>query len=1467
MKKILQLIFLFFTFFTLKVFSQAEPPVINGTKILPYVCGQPINSIRGESCASSDGHDSGSLAKTLPVGTYAYTQSIHNVVAKWLSGSVYRFSIGTASGLDNINAGHLLNSNEVHTGGHSFAELQASALALGTTFNIGDHFFMNLYYLSSSTTPDISFDLQFLWEDLGLSSNVVTVNVETGYGINGASPFTAIQAAKIQAFYNLVNPIIKSVYGPPSRNHTITVVNDAYAVGKNTYYNGPNFISSSYAINADGDLDQPRLMIHELIHGYRDNVCLSTNNLWHYEPTLSGFEEGFAEGVAIVVMDIFIGMYPNFFVGDAHKLHWNQEGGMPFEWDYDFQNHQQVSTQDFWSSDVATGSHWLRYGLGATAMKKMYYEDPNIFKNFNVEYYSRMNADHTLVPSRAMIVDIFSVVKAQVERTPTIQWINSQRIFDCQKDIRKKIFMLSFTSLSWNSFQQDNRIIPVETHQNGLEWKWDSSDPIGANEITNTTNSSWSWTHQLNNLTGDISIARDWATTNIVTNRPIQAKNHWINEAPNGFPTYIGIPLLGPYQGANPYYVGSTFTRDHEQDNCTAVPGCGKRAWAMGNQPLYTTTSSATTIWPTLAAIGGSPLGQRSELNLTESGLFRFEIGFNDPQGPRIEDSYFRLLGNDFIDIHGVFGGIYSPSATQVDGRLFIEHSGFGAEAQINLTNNCFKSPRLWTSVPETDVNRQGGRPDRKYSVPGMIHTIYVNPDCSQKKIDFRTIGYGDGLEGTEMLLFNVSDMEDILFTESNDTSVCAGEDFTLAVTNNFPDIFHNDPRVTYSWKDPSSTVISSDTTYNFIGAATTDAGVYTLDITFFGCPIFQKTVNVIIGNPPVINFGLPDTISVCTNDDINFTVNALSGATYTWTNPAGTVFSSSQNPIILGSTFLDAGYYTISISGAGCGGAPLSGIDSVYVNVTSSMTINLPNQPTDSVCEGVNVTLTTDLIAGATYTWTGPSNFSSSLQSPVISSIGLNGSGIYRVIVTLPGCNGVIVSDTSFTTIVVFPNTVATVTVPYTTLNVCENGSVNLSCTPTIGSTVVWVGPGAIFTSTTQNPTISGATAVMSGIYTVTVSSLGCDGLTTTATATINVIVQPNPTVTAIVPFPIINLCEGTSLNLAVSTAASGTYLWSEPVSAFSSSSQNPTISSVTPSMSGTYQVIVSVIGCAGIAISDTAFTFVNVTPTPVVNLVTTSLVNVCPGDMINLNSNTIPNAVYSWSGPNSFSSITEDASLIAVGTINSGLYTVTAVVPGCVPNTFITGTNTTQVIVPSIVGINLEIAGSELICLNENSTLLSASNVTVSSYLWTAPDGSTSTNPTLNISSFSISNVGTYYLMANYGCVGLDLIDSITIQLQDDDICNPKPSYYMPNVFSPNGDGQNDILYVYGKAVSQMALIIYDRLGEVVFYSDKLTQGWDGTFKGILLNTAVFAYQLNISFTTGIEPVAVNGNITLIR
>jgi gliding motility-associated-like protein len=87
-----------------------------------------------------------------------------------------------------------------------------------------------------------------------------------------------------------------------------------------------------------------------------------------------------------------------------------------------------------------------------------------------------------------------------------------------------------------------------------------------------------------------------------------------------------------------------------------------------------------------------------------------------------------------------------------------------------------------------------------------------------------------------------------------------------------------------------------------------------------------------------------------------------------------------------------------------------------------------------------------------------------------------------------------------------------------------------------------------------------------------------------------------------------------------------------------------------------------------------------------------------------------------------------------------------------------------------------------------------------------------------------------------------------------------------FVPNAFSPDNNGQNDLEFVYGKCIEKIFFAIYDRWGEKVFETTDATVGWDGTHKGKKLNTGVFVYYLTATLTTG-EVVNKKGNISLFR
>jgi len=83
-----------------------------------------------------------------------------------------------------------------------------------------------------------------------------------------------------------------------------------------------------------------------------------------------------------------------------------------------------------------------------------------------------------------------------------------------------------------------------------------------------------------------------------------------------------------------------------------------------------------------------------------------------------------------------------------------------------------------------------------------------------------------------------------------------------------------------------------------------------------------------------------------------------------------------------------------------------------------------------------------------------------------------------------------------------------------------------------------------------------------------------------------------------------------------------------------------------------------------------------------------------------------------------------------------------------------------------------------------------------------------------------------------------------------------------FVPNVFSPNQDGQNDKFKARGTEPYEYQMRIYDRWGNKVFETESIAEGWDGTYRGKLMNSAVFVYYI---LSAG--EVVDKGNVTLLR
>jgi gliding motility-associated-like protein len=105
-----------------------------------------------------------------------------------------------------------------------------------------------------------------------------------------------------------------------------------------------------------------------------------------------------------------------------------------------------------------------------------------------------------------------------------------------------------------------------------------------------------------------------------------------------------------------------------------------------------------------------------------------------------------------------------------------------------------------------------------------------------------------------------------------------------------------------------------------------------------------------------------------------------------------------------------------------------------------------------------------------------------------------------------------------------------------------------------------------------------------------------------------------------------------------------------------------------------------------------------------------------------------------------------------------------------------------------------------------------------------------------------------------------------SDTTEVKVYEIICEDPYVFIPNAFSPNGDNNNDVLFVRGLFIEKMIFRVFDRWGEMVFESSDPEIGWDGTFRDRKLDPDVYDYYLDVTCIGGLKSIT-KGNVTLMK
>jgi gliding motility-associated-like protein len=119
------------------------------------------------------------------------------------------------------------------------------------------------------------------------------------------------------------------------------------------------------------------------------------------------------------------------------------------------------------------------------------------------------------------------------------------------------------------------------------------------------------------------------------------------------------------------------------------------------------------------------------------------------------------------------------------------------------------------------------------------------------------------------------------------------------------------------------------------------------------------------------------------------------------------------------------------------------------------------------------------------------------------------------------------------------------------------------------------------------------------------------------------------------------------------------------------------------------------------------------------------------------------------------------------------------------------------------------------------------------------------------------------TLYTVTGIDTNGCEAQDTVSVEVLEDH------EIFTPNAFSPNGDGNNDYLQLFGNlaGIKTFELLVFDRWGEKVFETTEPTFTWDGTYKGEQLGPTVCVYVMNIVFLDGYREATRKGSLTLIR
>jgi len=599
--------------------------------------------------------------------------------------------------------------------------------------------------------------------------------------------------------------------------------------------------------------------------------------------------------------------------------------------------------------------------------------------------------------------------------------------------------------------------------------------------------------------------------------------------------------------------------------------------------------------------------------------------------------------------------------------------------------------------------------------------------------------------------------------------------------------------------------------------------GVYNARLIVFdstGCS--DTMVKPITVTQPHAQFNLSDTLAVCPPLIVSFTSTSTSANSYAWNfNNGGS--AAIPNPV---STFSAPGIYNVRLiitDPAGCQ-------DTAYAKVRVLGYAGAFSFGPMSGCKPLTVNFNCAISNAPNIVW----DYADGSTAPGIgltSTHTYNVPGAYVPKLIFANTTGCKASSVAIDTI-----KVDGIIAGFKVLPPCEKTNLQLLDTsysyfsPLKDSHWDFGGMG-IATGNQVNHMYANA-----GTYAVTLISTNAQGCKDTLTSNLTIF-----------PLPKVRAMDDTSLCVpdGISLGASGakTYTWSPGMSLSCTNCPNPIAS---PTVATSY--VVTGTDSNGCMNKDTVRIGIQTKTT----FVTSGNAEICLGDRVKL---LVAGAtIYSWTPAGSLDDPNSDAPYASPNVTTT--YVITGKEGSCAVDTHMV-----TVVVHPIPTVD---AGGNLKVIAGRGVQLQASGSGITRVVW---DNDSTLSCTTCFGPIAKPRQTTTYHIKAYNDFGCSTLDSVTVTV----LCDGS-QLFIPNTFSPNGDGNNDHFFARGNGINNLkSMRVYSRWGELLYerlnvqVNDE-SAGWDGTHNGRILNPDVFVYVIEATCDSG-EPILFKGDVTLIK